>query len=68
MTLRKFISSDKQTTYGSTLAHANDLRTGSGDDVPGPRKARVVVRDVAYATYRAVLYYVSPRVFSSSSA
>ena len=25
----------------------------------GPRKARVVVRDVAYATYRAVLYYVS---------
>lgn len=28
-------------------------------DVSGPKKARVVVRDVAYATYRAVLYYVS---------
>ena len=26
--------------------------------VPGPKKARVVVKDVAYATYRAVLYYV----------
>ncbi|GBE83235.1 hypothetical protein SCP_0502820 [Sparassis crispa] len=26
--------------------------------VPGPRKTRVVVRDVAYATYRAVLYYI----------
>ncbi|KAI0755290.1 hypothetical protein C8Q80DRAFT_1144109 [Daedaleopsis nitida] len=25
---------------------------------PGPKKARVVVRDVAYATYRAVLYYL----------
>ena len=27
-------------------------------EMPGPKKARVVVRDVAYATYRAVLYYV----------
>ncbi|KAM5538632.1 hypothetical protein V8D89_007661 [Ganoderma adspersum] len=26
--------------------------------VPGPKKARVVVKDVAYATYRAVLYYI----------
>jgi len=25
----------------------------------GPKKMRVVIRDVAYATYRAVLYYVS---------
>ncbi|KAI0056539.1 hypothetical protein BV25DRAFT_1864558 [Artomyces pyxidatus] len=28
------------------------------DDVPGPQKQRVVVKDVAYATYRAVLYYL----------
>jgi hypothetical protein len=27
-------------------------------DVPGPPKLRVVVKDVAYTTYRAVLYYV----------
>ncbi|TBU26008.1 hypothetical protein BD311DRAFT_763462 [Dichomitus squalens] len=27
-------------------------------DVPGPKKARVVVKDVAYTTYRAVLYYI----------
>lgn len=26
---------------------------------PGPGKVRVIVRDVAYTTYRAVLYYVS---------
>ncbi|OCH91934.1 hypothetical protein OBBRIDRAFT_870806 [Obba rivulosa] len=26
--------------------------------VPGPRKTRVLVRDVPYATYRAVLYYI----------
>ncbi|PIL22908.1 hypothetical protein GSI_15604 [Ganoderma sinense ZZ0214-1] len=26
--------------------------------VPGPTKARVVVKDVAYTTYRAVLYYI----------
>ena len=29
-------------------------------EVPGPSKLRVVVKDVAYATYRAVLYYVYP--------
>ncbi|KAI1794804.1 hypothetical protein LXA43DRAFT_1072322 [Ganoderma leucocontextum] len=27
-------------------------------EVPGPKKAQVVVKDVAYATYRAVLYYI----------
>ncbi|KAI0252186.1 hypothetical protein BJV78DRAFT_1125024 [Lactifluus subvellereus] len=27
-------------------------------DVPGPPKLRVVVKDVAYVTYRAVLYYL----------
>ena len=30
----------------------------------GPKKVKVVVKDIAYATYRAVLYYVS--VFSHS--
>lgn len=29
--------------------------------VPGPRKMRVIVDDVAYATYKAVLYYVRRR-------
>lgn len=32
-------------------------------EVPGPPKLRVVVKDVAYTTYRAVLYYVFPFVF-----
>ncbi|KAI0357371.1 hypothetical protein OH77DRAFT_1422218 [Trametes cingulata] len=27
-------------------------------EVPGPKKARIVVRDVAYVTYRAALYYI----------
>ncbi|KAL7280202.1 hypothetical protein ACG7TL_006621 [Trametes sanguinea] len=27
-------------------------------EIPGPRKVQVIVRDVAYATYRAVLYYI----------
>ncbi|OJT12800.1 hypothetical protein TRAPUB_10635 [Trametes pubescens] len=27
-------------------------------EVPGPKKLRVIVKDVAYATYRAVLYYI----------
>ncbi|KAH7920470.1 hypothetical protein BV22DRAFT_1039810 [Leucogyrophana mollusca] len=26
--------------------------------IPGPKKLRVVIRDVAYTTYRAVLYYI----------
>lgn len=32
----------------------------------GSRKMQVVVRDVAYATYRAVLYYVRVAIFSPS--
>ena len=32
--------------------------TAAERDIPGPPKLRVVVKDVAYATYRAVLYYV----------
>lgn len=31
------------------------------DSFPGPGKLHVVVKDVAYTTYRAVLYYVSAR-------
>ena len=38
-------------------------RTPDGD-VPGPKKARVVVKDVAYTTYRAVLYYVCSQYLS----
>ena len=30
--------------------------------VPGPAKVQVVVRDVAYVTYKAFLYYVSKLV------
>jgi len=30
----------------------------STTSAPGPRKVQVVVRDVAYSTYRAVLYYI----------
>lgn len=30
--------------------------------VPGPKKVRVVVKDAAYATYRAVLYYVRTHI------
>ncbi|RDX50240.1 hypothetical protein OH76DRAFT_1380865 [Lentinus brumalis] len=32
--------------------------TGNPLVAPGPKKTRVVVRDVAYSTYRAVLYYI----------
>lgn len=32
--------------------------TTTDRDIPGPPKLRVVVKDVAYATYRAVLYYL----------
>lgn len=31
--------------------------------VPGPKKMRVVIKDVAYVTYKAVLYYVSLPTF-----
>ncbi|RPD77408.1 hypothetical protein L226DRAFT_532213 [Lentinus tigrinus ALCF2SS1-7] len=39
---------------------AQDLPTATRaqSEVPGPRKTRVVVRDVAYTTYCAVLYYI----------
>jgi hypothetical protein len=38
-----------------------------GDNPPSalsPQKMRVVVKDVAYSTYRAVLYYVRPSLFT----
>ncbi|KAG8822097.1 hypothetical protein FRC19_006709 [Serendipita sp. 401] len=34
------------------------ITQGYAQPVPGPPKLRVVVRDAAYATYRAVLYYL----------
>ena len=41
--------------------HAHTQLKDSSSHSPGPRKTRVVVKDVAYATYRAVLYYVSDK-------
>lgn len=35
-----------------------DFSSCEAPSVPGPKKMRVIVRDVAYATYKAVLYYV----------
>jgi len=32
--------------------------TPTADSTPGPPKMRVIVKDVAYSTYRAVLYYI----------
>lgn len=40
------------------LVEPRSARTVTVPEVPGPKKLRVVVKDVAYATYRAVLYYV----------
>jgi len=49
------------------LPSAHSPTSGSGhlttackldSQVPGPRKTRVIVKDVAYTTYRAVLYYL----------
>lgn len=36
-------------------------RVSEAPAVPGPKKMQVIVGDVAYATYKAVLYYVRPR-------
>jgi hypothetical protein len=58
------------TQHGSPVPQAEDptmvpnrpskKRKRDSTPVPGPLKARVVVTDVAYITYRAVLYYVRP--------
>jgi hypothetical protein len=40
------------------IAPHSAATTTEDRDIPGPPKLRVVVKDVAYATYRAVLYYV----------
>lgn len=59
----------QENTISSSLEKANLNRDLSPETVmvdsvtsapqwPGPPKVRVVVRDVAYTTYRAVLYYV----------
>lgn len=47
--------------------HSVQIAAATSDVLPPPtssRKVQVVVRDVAYATYRAVLYYVSTSITS----
>jgi hypothetical protein len=63
---------DKARNVRQKVAHPSSPRGGdaqvlplgttptAGREVPGPQKLRVVVKDVAYVTYRAVLYYVYP--------
>jgi hypothetical protein len=63
---------DKARNVRQKVAHPSSPRGGDAlviprgatpavdRDVPGPPKLRVVVKDVAYVTYRAVLYYVYP--------
>ncbi|KAG8896097.1 hypothetical protein FRC01_012010, partial [Tulasnella sp. 417] len=41
----------------SDLGSKRDAQGPPQDPIPGPPKARVVVRDVAYSTYFALLYY-----------
>ena len=40
---------------------------GENQTLVGPKKTKVVVNDTAYATYRAVLYYVRVRVHSQTA-
>jgi hypothetical protein len=49
-------------TPSSRTSHVTELV--AKDNPPDNPKMRVVVRDAAYATYRAVLYYVSPRNYT----
>ncbi|KAI0820427.1 hypothetical protein BC628DRAFT_1330305 [Trametes gibbosa] len=56
----------REMELGQSDVHANSLSTVTtqsaqlvaSPEVPGPKKAHIVVRDVAYTTYRAVLYYI----------
>ncbi|GJE88540.1 MATH domain-containing protein [Phanerochaete sordida] len=48
-------SAARSSAFESTSAAHQEESTRS---VPGPPKARVVVKDVAYSTYVAVLYYI----------
>lgn len=48
-----------ETTRSSNTSPVEIVPFGPPEpEVPGPKKTRVVIRDVAYTTYRAVLYYV----------
>ncbi|KAH9980056.1 hypothetical protein BGW80DRAFT_1272964 [Lactifluus volemus] len=61
---------EKARNVRQKVAHPSSPRGGDGQvfprvttpamdkEVPGPPKLRVVVKDVAYVTYRAVLYYL----------
>ncbi|KAI0669174.1 hypothetical protein C8Q78DRAFT_1042001 [Trametes maxima] len=42
----------------SAIQRAPSKAESTTPEVPGPKKVRVVVRDVAYTTYRAMLYYI----------
>lgn len=50
--------SSKGSQENPTTPETNPTQDNETNPTPGPRKVKVVVRDVAYATYRAVLYYV----------
>lgn len=52
-------SSPRSTGVGFEPQEPEWQHIAKSDPVPGPSKTRVVVKDVAYTTYRAVLYYLS---------
>lgn len=52
----------------SDMGSKREVQGPLPDPIPGPPKARVVVRDVAYATYFALLYYVSWMVLRVSNS
>ena len=49
---------ESQSSSTSTVRRTQVEAAPVEPDLPGPKKTRVVIRDVAYTTYRAVLYYV----------
>ncbi|EPQ51070.1 hypothetical protein GLOTRDRAFT_81686 [Gloeophyllum trabeum ATCC 11539] len=51
-------SSPRSSEVGLLRRAENGSVTTAGGSVPGPSKLKVIVRDVAYNTYLAVLYYV----------
>jgi hypothetical protein len=60
-------SSQMQRNVRPKLVHPSSPRSNNftsqnirveTSSIPGPQKLRVVIKDVAYTTYRAVLYYV----------
>lgn len=59
--------SSRDTRRTSLLDQADKNPFSSRHRSPkGPSKIRVVVKDVAYSTYRAVLYYVGPLMLSKT--